>query len=1234
MTSPPPKKPPAGGRTGHFDGEGTTTTTPPTPTPDSARDHGAGRRAREVYSIFHPQSLISPIEEEAEPTSRLPPGQSTPSTPHHGGGSSQRYSSVASPAGSPHLHAVDTEYTVPLVLEPHLSHHNETLTSFAQLAALRLDVERVLISVSDQDSQFIIAQAAQTNQGDLDLQDLGDGVWNGNSRLSLDEWIMCRDTLDLPPSNREKGTSSFIEVNDLSIDERYKNLPFVRGDPGFRFYAGTPLTADKKINIGSIFVLDKKPHPTGLTGVEKNALVTVGALVSEYLAVSRQATDGRRAARLSRALNYFVEGSSEIGERASTAPSTPAAVGTASISWSPPPPTLSNRSALRSAESPSVKNSETRSHRSRSSRGTWSQGLRSSGARSTSRDRRGGSAASRSETSTNRTPETSSSGDSWMFQRAANLIRQSLELGTDGGVIFLRADPHLLHEAKWRSSNNIGEKAPREPTLPHVLAASTAHEPFAARPGSETTTPYPAAELNVEFLHQLLDRYRHGRLWSFHRDGLLSSSDDDRPSPARTDSQQSIDESRVQKASENSTLNRYFPGATQVLFVPLWNAADSQWFAGCFCWNTLETRVFNPTVELSSMLGFGSSIMAEYIRMQSVAADRQKSHFIGSISHELRSPLHGIMAAGEFLQGTRLDEFQRSLLDTISKCGRTLLDTMNQVLDYSKTVSSERGRAHAKRRSAKQTNSGASSLLDTSVATDLSALAEEVVEGVYLGHAYGQRSTAPSDCPENMAQKSLVDASQPTQEKLAVEVVLDIAQHNWVYQTHPGALRRIIMNLVGNALKYTEAGKVSLEMDVIEAAPRKAGGPAAKPGEALVLRVSDTGKGISEEFLRNRLYTPFAQEDPLAVGTGLGLSIVRSLLKSLDGDITFDSRAGEGTSVKVTMPLTRPGLEDASLDRDLQNLTIQGSKSSGPISKHAGRRASILLEGDAEDISSSPRWTIISRYLVGWFGIELVPHDSNSPVDFMLVDGTTTVPIETETVLPPILVVWDPSASPSNPLPGWLSSAPTVNFVRLPCGPWKLAAAIERCLNQQSETTSVALQSRTSPVAHDDQHPAAAAAAPQSQPSLCPQCQSASTQQDAAIERTARGPRVLVVEDNPINRNLILTFLKKRNLAALESADNGKRAVEAVEQEKHGYDLIFMDISMPVMNGFEATRAIRALERERDGGVSAKIIALTGLSSAQDETEALNSGMDMFVTKPFSFEKLSEYLKKWEQNEL
>ncbi|PYH44094.1 hybrid sensor histidine kinase/response regulator [Aspergillus saccharolyticus JOP 1030-1] len=1201
MTSPPPNIPPAG-RPG-YEREGL----------DPARDHDAGRRAREVYSIFHPPSLIPPIDEDAT----WPPLESE-ILPH--GALPTRHPSAAA---SPHLDAVDPGHTAPLVLEPHLGHHNETLTSFAQLAALRLDVERVLISVSDQDSQFIIAQAAQTSQGDLDLQHLSEGVWNGNTRLSLDDWIMCRDTLDLPPSDAKNGNYSFIEVNDLSTDERYRDLPFVRGDPCFRFYAGTPLTGEKEINIGSIFVLDKKPHAEGLTAVEKKALVTVGALVTEYLAVSRQATDGRRAARLSRALNYFVEGSSAMQER-SSAPTTPAAC-TGSLSWSTPPPAPSSirSEGQRSAEFPPRGGiSETRSNQSQSTRsqGKRASRTRSSRTRSTSRERRE-SVASRSEGTTSTAQHRSSgssTGSLWMFQRAANLLRESLELGDDGGVIFLRADPHLLHETKWRTSSSSG--------------TSTLREPFASQSGGSRSTQYPASELNLEFLHQLLERYNYGRLWSFFRDGLLSSSDDDRPAQAESHAA-TADQSKGMKASENSTLNRYFPGATQVLFVPLWNAADSQWFAGCFCWNTLETRVFNPTVELSSVLGFASSIMAEYSRMQSVAADRQKSHFIGSISHELRSPLHGIMAAGEFLHGTRLDEFQRSLLDTISNCGRTLLDTMNQVLDYSKTVSSERGRAHAKRRSAKRTNSGASSLLDTSVATDLSALAEEVVEGVYLGHAYGQRSMAPSDCPEMATPQSLPDssASNPNPDRPAVEVILDIARHHWVYQTHPGALRRIIMNLVGNALKYTEAGQVSLAMEVVEVAPRKAGANGYKPGETLMLTVSDTGKGISEEFLRNRLYTPFAQEDPLAVGTGLGLSIVRSLVKSLEGNITFHSSAGQGTTVKVSIPLTRPGLEDSSLERQFQDLTVQGTKGSEPIGKHAGRRVSILLDGEADQLSSSPRWSIIRRYLVEWFGIELVPPCGDSPADFMLVDGTTTVTLGSEDIpLPPIIVVWDPSISPSSPLPEWLSSAPTVNFVRLPCGPWKLSAAIERCLNQQSETSVAPPQVRALPAVQGD---LPLEATTQTQSTLCPQCQNESPQ-ESTVQRSTRGPRVLVVEDNPINRNLILTFLKKRNLAALESADNGKRAVEAVERAQQGYDLIFMDISMPVMNGFEATRAIRALERERDSGVKAKIIALTGLSSAEDEREALNAGMDMFVTKPFSFEKLSEYLDKWKQNEL
>lgn len=106
--------------------------------------------------------------------------------------------------------------------------------------------------------------------------------------------------------------------------------------------------------------------------------------------------------------------------------------------------------------------------------------------------------------------------------------------------------------------------------------------------------------------------------------------------------------------------------------------------------------------------------------------------------------------------------------------------------------------------------------------------------------------------------------------------------------------------------------------------------------------------------------------------------------------------------------------------------------------------------------------------------------------------------------------------------------------------------------------------------------------------------------------------------------------MKKRNVTALDTAQNGREAVNLVAKTLPGYDFIFMDMSMPVMNGFEATRAIRTIERERDGCVSAKVVALTGLSSLRDEVQAVESGVDVFLTKPVSFKKISRLLEDWE----
>lgn len=132
-------------------------------------------------------------------------------------------------------------------------------------------------------------------------------------------------------------------------------------------------------------------------------------------------------------------------------------------------------------------------------------------------------------------------------------------------------------------------------------------------------------------------------------------------------------------------------------------------------------------------------------RLASITADQQKGDFIGSISHELRSPLHGILASAEFLSETESDAFQISLVDTISSCGRTLLDTINHVLDFSKINTFEKNLHDARkpgvrfRRNARRTSSsikGAPPLMNIYAITDLAAVTEEVIEGVYAGQVY------------------------------------------------------------------------------------------------------------------------------------------------------------------------------------------------------------------------------------------------------------------------------------------------------------------------------------------------------------------------------------------------------------------------------------------------------------------------------------------------------------------
>ncbi|KOS46657.1 hypothetical protein ACN38_g2393 [Penicillium nordicum] len=1151
---------------------------------------------------------------------------------------------------------------------------NTTLTSFAQLAALQLNAQRALITVLNTDSQFILAEATRNANLKSSKSSLGEGdrLFAGTSTLS-DAWNICQETVALGSDN-EDGLYSFLVVDDLRKEERFKELPFVTQEPHSRFYAGTPLTSDSGINLGCLFVSDSEPRQ-GLSDIEKDTLAKVAELTMDYLLVSRQAAEGRRASRLSRGLHLFVDGNSSFASNAHMSSRSSSSAQSSSPRGSP---------NLRASRSTSSQNDELGFHSARSGSGKTSQ----------SGDTQPLSPASdQNDTCVPSSPAVSyisqedggSSGDSsssnhWLFQRAANLLRQSLDLDSAGGVMFLETSDN---SSEYFAAGHC-DSAESTNSAP-ILALSTKDDPFSYQASS--TLSNPAANLDNIFLKQLTHRYPKGKLWSFHHDGTFSTSED-----------QLSDESQKQrkksKTSETSKLNKFFPDASQVIFVPLWNATDTQWFAGCFCWTSQPTRVFSPAVDLSSVYAFGSSIMTEYSRVESVIADRQKGDFISSISHELRSPLHGVLAAAEFFGSTTLDQFQETLLDTINTCGRTLLDTMNQVLDFSKIMSLERHKKTFKRGKdpwKPKPSEETVAHLDKLVLTDVALLTEDVIDSVCLGHSHIQRSATstnhPTDISTTLPSKSVKYGTQVGHVS-GVDVIVDIPDNDWMYKVQPGSLRRIIMNILGNALKYTEKGRVSV---CIEASERSKARSRRQGLEDMVtLTISDTGKGISKEYLRKHLFIPFSQEDPLSVGTGLGLSIVRGIVKTLNGKINIRSRQGEGTIVKVSLPLERPvGDENPRSPSHKKNSDQNIPTASSQLRRvdYSGKRVAIWGI-DPSRLDKHQFWASIARYITDWYGLQLVPLPANEPIDILLADEIGLSEKELRdfpTELPSLLVFCSEIGDYDDSKSQWSHLASSLAILHRPCGPRKLSRGILDCLNAKPTSpmlnvqnpgrglvlphrpafTALSIEESNPSLSGNPRLPDAEPSIPMPESSDCTidptersafvstsctagciisgstysanpgsssstQASSGGSDHVSTLSESQNRPRVLVVDDNSINLHLMVTFMNKRKVVVLDKAGNGRAAVDAVERMLQGYDLIFMDMSMPVMDGFEATRAIRAIEKERDNCIPATIIALTGLSSSRDEFRALDSGVDLFLMKPVSFREVSRLIDEWE----
>lgn len=305
-------------------------------------------------------------------------------------------------------------------------------------------------------------------------------------------------------------------------------------------------------------------------------------------------------------------------------------------------------------------------------------------------------------------------------------------------------------------------------------------------------------------------------------------------------------------------------------------------------------------------------------------------------------------------------------------------------LDYAKTSKSSDS---TPTRLAQRSRESVDTLAGQVSSLNLSNLVETVVEGIFAGHTSRRSSLASSDS----ARRSNSADSMSIAVSLAnIIVIISIEwRKSWAFESHVGGWKRIVMNLFGNALKYTKSGFVHVSLRV-EHAPTQ-----ESPSRAIAtLEVQDSGKGMSKSYQKHRLYCPFAQEDPMSVGTGLGLSIVRQLVTELDGTIGIHSEEGCGTTVRVTAPVEPSGASAETLFPDsscmlsdvrsrCQDLTmcLVGFEEHSSNESRAFGRPMPTVE------SISTLKTSLKTYGADWFGMKITEASSLKPTNCDVVVG-------------------------------------------------------------------------------------------------------------------------------------------------------------------------------------------------------------------------------------------------------
>jgi len=1141
---------------------------------------------------------------------------------------------------------------------------DHALTAFAQLGALRLDARRCLISFFDRRNCYILAEGTRTTCLHDGLPEFKEDNLCFGTSIFPKEMSLCHYTVNLPWKDSSVPLHSFEDhpsliVNDLAADARFKDYPFVAGPPYSRFYAGVPIRSPSGHNIGTYCVLDDKPRE-GLRPHELLFLKNMATTVMRHLEMSRATEDQRRGKFMVKSLGSFAEGKSglenwwaEPWEAANDAPSsvmspdprsppadtphTPTAaaadihrIGSAESSL----PSINSPNPVSPSSGPPISAVITPATEIVPEIRTEVVTKSSSSANDNGADRVA--------------PELRAT-----FDRAANMIVDAVE--AEGAVFF---DAKISTFGGLVDDDFLSEQLP-EPDKPCTMLGAAF-----CKTNREANATRPEMSMSESILRHLLRTYPHGQIFNLDDDmtspainspsaGMDIESSDGFPfhAPRQTESTRSVD--------DENYLRTIFPRAKSLVLYPLWDPHRDRWFASALIWTTDSMRVFTSGQELSYLAAFSNSVMAEVARLDTKLADAAKADFISSISHELRSPLHGILGMTDLLKDSLVDNMQSSHIATIETCGKTLLETINHVLDFAKINNLTRGTSKRQKKrtaSSKQIiSSGQAHTNDIMTLindVDMAVLTEDVVESVFAGYTYQKNSTKTYETPSAKTVKP------------PVSIILDINRSaNYVFRTQPGAWRRVIMNLFGNSLKYTPAGYIKVKLEV------KAMRNTSDELCEFRFTVTDSGIGMSEDYVNNRLFHSFAQENPLSQGTGLGLSIVKQIVESLGGEVEVRSEQGRGTKFTVTCPLKAsvltPSFCATGSEQEKEKQLLETTK------RTKGLKVRFVgFDDDGEyfvkDLknknASKLSMKAIDSCCNDWFGMQT--HSSPAEADLIIATESfakilraqhSTAP-ETTSKTPVVVVCQGAAAAKSTTS----ITVPGITFecISQPVGPYKMSKALASCLDRHvsravvhSAETNASLPS----VSQLDLKENIPVPRPTSIPRALEPTRPALTSVSSAPEIGAAGAtplrksmyakptrslNCLCVDDNPINLRLLRTFVDKLGHKHILAAD-GVEAFEAykvaqtplplsatvkIRDEDTHIDVILMDINMPRMDGLEATRQIRAHEM-RNNLPKVTIIALTGVADSEIQQEANSSGINLFLIKPLRLADLEVVLK-------